>query len=54
MNFEHLIAINEPGNPLIPLLTREQLWQGLSYRIENPVQSILSGLYSVVQSLTPR
>ena len=37
MNFEHLIQINDPENPLAPPLTREQLWQGLSHRIENPV-----------------
>ena len=37
MNFEHLIAINDPGNPLIVPLTREQIWQGLLHRIENPL-----------------
>jgi hypothetical protein len=36
MNFEHLIQINDPANPLIEPLTREQVWQGLLYRVENP------------------
>ncbi|NJD23785.1 MAG: DUF1857 family protein [Betaproteobacteria bacterium] len=37
MQFEHLIAINDPGNPLIVPLTREQLWEGLLQRVENPL-----------------
>lgn len=37
MNFEHLIAINDPGNPLIMPLTRAQLWQGLQHRVDNPL-----------------
>lgn len=45
MNFEHLIAINDPGNPLIAPLSRAQLWTGLRYRIENPVP-FLPGLES--------
>lgn len=43
MNFEHLIAINDPANPLLVPLSREQLWQGLNYRIENP-EPFLPGL----------
>lgn len=35
MNFEHLVEINDPGNPMIPLLTREQLWRGLMHRAED-------------------
>ena len=45
MNFEHLLAINDPGNPLIPPLSRHQLWEGLRYRIENPLP-FLPGLES--------
>lgn len=45
MNFEHLIQINDPGNPLIAMLTRTQLWQGLLHRVENPVP-FLAGLES--------
>ncbi len=35
MKFEHLIEINDPRNPILPLLTREQLWQGLMFRAED-------------------
>ncbi len=45
MNFEHLIQINDPGNPLIASLTREQVWQGLLHRVENPLP-FLPGLES--------
>lgn len=37
MNFEHLIQINDPENPLIEPLDRQQLWQGLLHRVENPI-----------------
>ena len=33
MNFEHLIQINDPENPLIDPLHRDQLWLGLLYRV---------------------
>ena len=36
MKFEHLIEINNPGNPAIELLSREQLWRGLVLRAEAP------------------
>jgi hypothetical protein len=36
MKFEHLVEINNLGNPLIPLLTRPQLWHGLVLRAEEP------------------
>jgi len=36
MKFEHLIQINDPLNPLIDALTREQLWRGLVLRAESP------------------
>ena len=45
MKFEHLIAINDPENPLVEPLNREQLWQGLVHRIENPLP-FLPGLES--------
>ncbi len=45
MNFEHLIQINDPDNPLIVPLTRDQLWQGLLYRAEDPLP-FLPGLES--------
>lgn len=45
MNFEHLIAINDPGNPLMVQLTRRQLWLGLLQRVDNPLL-FLPGLAS--------
>lgn len=36
MKFNHLVEINDPLNPLIDPLTREQLWQGLVLRAEAP------------------
>jgi hypothetical protein len=36
MKFAHLVQINDPLNPLIDPLTREQLWRGLMLRAENP------------------
>ena len=36
MRFSHLVEINDPHNPLIPPLTREQLWHGLVLRAEMP------------------
>jgi hypothetical protein len=45
MKFEHLIQINDPGNPLIESLTRKQLWQGLMHRVEDPLP-FLPGLES--------
>lgn len=37
MNFEHLIAINDPGNPLLVSLSRQQVWDGLLHRVKNPL-----------------
>jgi hypothetical protein len=45
MQFEHLIAITDPGNPLVVPLTREQIWSGLLQRVENPLP-FLPGLES--------
>jgi hypothetical protein len=36
MKFEHLLEINDPLNPLIDTITREQLWRGLVLRAEDP------------------
>ncbi len=36
MKFTHLVEINDPLNPLIDFLTREQLWRGLTLRAETP------------------
>jgi hypothetical protein len=45
LNFEHLIQINDPLNPLVEGLTREQLWEGLVLRAEQP-QLFVIGLDS--------
>ena len=47
MNFEHLIQINDPENPLIPPLSRQQVWRGLLHRVEDPVP-FLPGLESCI------
>ena len=36
MKFEHLIEINDPLNPLIDTITRDQLWRGLVLRADSP------------------
>ncbi|MEO7495241.1 MAG: SRPBCC family protein [Massilia sp.] len=36
MKFEHLIEINDPLNPLIDNLSREQLWRGLVLHADSP------------------
>lgn len=36
MQYEHLIEVNDPNNPMLASLTRTQLWRGLIYRIEAP------------------
>jgi hypothetical protein len=42
MQFSHLIQINDPLNPLIDSLSREQLWRGLVLRAENPLLFVLA------------
>lgn len=37
MKFQHLVQINDPLNPLIAPLTREQVWRGLVMKAENPL-----------------
>lgn len=41
MNFEHLVEINDLNNPLVEPLSRNQLWQGLVLRAENPELSVM-------------
>jgi hypothetical protein len=40
MKFNHLVEINDPLNPLIDTLTRDQLWQGLVLRAEAPMMFV--------------
>jgi hypothetical protein len=42
VRFSHLIQINDPFNPLIDPLSREQLWRGLVLRAENPLLFVLA------------
>jgi hypothetical protein len=42
MQFSHLIQINNPFNPLIDPLSREQLWRGLVLRAENPLLFVMA------------
>jgi hypothetical protein len=37
MHFVHIIEINDPRNPLLGRLTREQVWRGLLHRAERPM-----------------
>lgn len=41
MNYEHLVQINDPLNPLLTPMSREQLWQGLLLRAERPELFVL-------------
>jgi hypothetical protein len=43
LNFEHLVQINDPLNPLMEGLTHDELWEGLVLRAERP-QLFLLGL----------
>jgi hypothetical protein len=36
MRFVHIIEINDPRNPLLDILTLEQVWRGLLRRVERP------------------
>lgn len=42
MRFEHLVQVNDPANPLVDPLTREQLWRGLRRRAESPKEFVLT------------
>lgn len=43
MQFEHLIEINDPLNPLLVPLTSQQVWQGLVLRAREP-EAFMLGL----------
>ena len=36
MRFEHLLQVNDPGNPRIAPMSRSELWRGLMVRVESP------------------
>ena len=37
MYFEHIVEINDPNEPLAVVLSPEQVWAGLMYRVHEPV-----------------
>ncbi|MBK9243241.1 MAG: DUF1857 family protein [Burkholderiales bacterium] len=41
MRFEHLVQINDPLQPLLTEVSREQLWRGLLRRAEQPTEFVL-------------
>jgi hypothetical protein len=41
MHFEHLVEINDPLMPLLPVVSRQQLWRGLIRRAERPTEFVL-------------
>jgi hypothetical protein len=41
MKFNHLVEINDPANPLIEPLSREQVWRGLLLRAEDPMPFVI-------------
>ena len=42
MKFEHLVQINDPLNPLVDPMTREQLWAGIKRRAESPKEFVIA------------
>ena len=42
MKFEHLVQINDPLNPLVDPMKREQLWAGIKRRAESPKEFVLA------------
>jgi hypothetical protein len=54
LHFEHLIQINDPLNPLVETLTREQLWDGLVLRAEQPQLFVLGLDRCTILSQTDR
>ncbi|PLZ03190.1 DUF1857 domain-containing protein [Burkholderia sp. WAC0059] len=54
MNFEHLVQINDPLNPLVESMSREQLWEGLVLRAEQPQLFVLGLDSCTIVSRTDR
>ena len=57
MKFNHLVEINMPDNPLVMMITREQLWHGLVLRAEMPsfhrelVRGVMTGWVLMIARL---
>lgn len=41
MQFEHLVQVNDLANPTLPILSRQQVWQGLVLRARLPDEFVL-------------
>lgn len=41
MRFEHLVEVNDPLQPLLTEVSRDQLWRGLVRRAERPTEFVL-------------
>lgn len=54
MHFEHLVEINDPLMPLLPVLTRAQLWRGLIRRAERPTDFVLGLAAATIHDRTER
>jgi len=54
MRFAHLVQIKDPLMPLLPRLTRAQLWRGRVLRAEQPTQFVLGLSGSSIHSRNDR
>jgi hypothetical protein len=54
VRYEHLVQINDPLMPLLDPLTRNQLWQGLVLRAEEPTQFVLGLEGATIHTRTSR
>jgi len=46
MHYEHIVQINDANDPLLSIISRNQLWRGLLRRVEKP-EEFLVGVESV-------
>ncbi len=54
MRFEHLVQINDPLQPLLPEVSRAQLWRGLVRRAEHPTEFVLGLSGATIDERTDR
>jgi hypothetical protein len=52
MRFEHLVQVNDPLQPLLTEVSREQLGRGLLRRAERPVEFVLGLLGATIDERT--
>ena len=51
LEFTHIIQINDPDDPQIPPISRQQLWEGLVFRSKYP-QHFTPALHSTIEQYT--